>query len=268
MTRTTGLVCAALLLLGTRAYAEQASATNAPPELPAFEATWALNGPCAVGVRDNRRTGTDVWFAGGGAFGIGDEQGDLGGLAFGARFGLARDRVRFDLGFSPGVGASEAGAHLSLMIGVLVGPRYWLALGADTWLPIQALEDSYTTAQVIPSADFAVRLGRAWLLRTRQGALLDAGRESGSYWASAYAADVALHRIVSLSIEGVLLLGAAAGELRAAPALGVGLAFHFWDRLYLAVGGRAALTRDAAEMLGELSVMASLAFSPVPRHRQ
>lgn len=245
-----------------------APATDTLPWLAAYEATWALNGPNAIGVRDNRRAGLDLWLAGGGALSTGEEQADVGGLAFGTRFGFASDRVRLDLGFSPGVGDSEAGAHLGLVIGVLVGPRYWLSLGADTWLPIQALEDSVTTAQVLPSADFAVWLGPSWLLRTRQGALLDAGRESGAYWASAYAADVALHRAVFLSVEGVLLLGAAGGDLRAAPALGVGLTVHFWDRVDLKLGGRAALTRDAAELMGEFSMMASIAFSPVPVDRR
>jgi hypothetical protein len=242
-----------------------APAGVAEPWRPVHEAAWALAGPNAVGVRDNTRAGTDLWISLGHAWEITEQREEITGVAFGARFGLAMNRLRFDLGFSPGAGEAEPGVHLGLAVGVLTGPRYWLTMGVDAWLPILALEDLGSEAQVSPSADLTVRLGRAWLFRTRQGALLGAAVRSGAYWASAYAADLALTETLSLSIEGVLLVGAEYGELRVAPALGLGLAFGVWDRLELTLGGRCALTRDGADLLGTFSIMAGVGFSPLRR---
>lgn len=229
----------------------------------ASESSWSTIGPNAFGVRDGHRSGVSLW-VGAGYMGISQHtlENDHGLVAAGLQLGALRDRLRFDLGFSLGLRGAQPGARIGSRYRVIAHERLVLSVGLDAWLPILALEGDRYRARLIPSADLSARFGQRFLLRARQGAILDTDADRGLFWASAYGLDLWMVSLVSLSLEGVLLVGAEAGALVVAPYAGLGLALDFWNLVELDMGVQFATNDDARNLRGRFSFMATIRLIP------
>ncbi len=219
------------------------------------EAWGLVSEPNAIGLRDERRPGSQIWVVLGAA---GPDRGEGTRLtSLGLRISVLAERLRLELGLPLGAVGHRRGLGVAISTRVLARRRWGLAVGVGLWLPFDRDDDGRYRARLIPTVDLSYAAHERVIIRTRQDVQLDAAEEGAILWASAYGIDWRVIGPFSAALEGSLLLGRFEGELRAAPALSlaVALARGLWS-VTLAV--RSGLTDDAAELLGRWAVVATV----------
>lgn len=83
----------------------------------------------------------------------------------------------------------------------------WISAGLTGWIPTFADDQGNRTASLVPSTDVHFRFAERFVVRTRQGVLLDLAANGSHLWASAYALDLWLWGPLALSTEFNLNIG-------------------------------------------------------------
>lgn len=248
------------------AASEPATEPSPVPERPAPVVTGALGDlawPSTLSLRDEVRGGFGAWiYLAPMAAPSGDPQLRAG---VGARAQLPGVPLR--LAFASQLDAlgrpSEVDrrgeADLLASAGVLVADEALasLALDASVWIPTRSEPESLGRVRLAPSLEGRVRPADWLVVRTRQGALIDAASQGARLWAFALGADMAPIEWLAVGLELDGSIGRFADRDGAALLLGGGVELRL-EAFELALGARFALTDEARALMGEWSAIASM----------
>ncbi len=218
--------------------------------------------PSALSLRDEVAGGFGAWIY---VAPVGTEAGDpqlRAGVGARAQLPGVPLRLAFasqlDLLARPDRVDRRGEADLLASVGALLAddPIAALAIDASVWIPTRGEPESLGRARLAPSLEGRL-VPLEWLvLRTRQGALIDATSQGARLWAFAVGADVAPLEWLALGLELDGSIGRFADADGAALALGGGAELRL-GAFELAVGARFALTDDATRYLGAWSAVLS-----------
>ena len=240
---------------------------------PALEALGLLDSPELLPLRDADPRGHAIWLAAG-SLGRGDR--GHARITLGAEVSIAeRVRVGLRVPTDHRVGDEAPARRGDRDLGSSIGASLWrrgeLGAGSEpalalygelaAWWPTGVEGGSLGHVWLVPSLAFRAGLGERLRLRTRQGAVLDAKADGAMLWASAYGADVVLHRHVSAGLEVDLALGRdrARDTLVTHLGLGGGVAARFGP-LTFGAQLRYAPTGDTERRVGALTAAGYVRF--------
>jgi hypothetical protein len=241
-----------------------------PPPRPAPRPAQESSGLAAtsrfLGLRDEQREGLRAFVAGLGntpAGGSGEGTGFTLGVDARGRVlhGSAAVAIDTDFGSPQRHGTDQPTGVVALEVGarLLRGPRLGLEIDVGIRQPLG--DSSYLHTLVVPTVDVSARFGRL-TLRSRQGAMVEAGGEAARLWASAYGIDLRLGGPLSLAVEANLAVGVLAHEAAFGRGGAFLLAFDYYR--FTAVAGMRLLSSDfdTRRLLGKTSFVfgAQIAF--------
>lgn len=219
--------------------------------------------PNLLGLRNDRREGSGPFTTL--AYRDGPSAGESRWrLNIGAEVSPIR-RLRLGIAVPVDVAESPAGAAGETDQGILTWVEYRILMRHDlslqttlsVWFPATGSEGSIPRTRFLPSVEASYVLGRRWLFRTRQGAILNTGTGGPFAWASAYGLDVKLVRRLAISGELDVVLGRSAGRAVTGVGGGPGLSLLLGPaRLYF--GARFAATDDFQSTNGNYTLTGGL----------
>ncbi|MCB9594111.1 MAG: FecR domain-containing protein [Sandaracinaceae bacterium] len=222
--------------------------------------------PSALGLRDERRGGfrASVWALMAEATLEPGFQARLGAMA---QAQLPEVPIRLGFGSQVDVLRPDVLAHGRRGDADLVGSvgallldldEVGLAIDLTTWIPTRAEPDSLGRVRLAPSLESSWRPIRELVLRTRQGALLDAVGDGARLWAAAYGVDVVPEEWLALGVELDTTMGDFAGGSSGAAVGLAGAAEGRWGLFEASLGVRVGLTDEGRAEYGAWSVALAL----------
>ncbi len=217
----------------------------------------------ALSLRDERRVGFGgLFYVAPIATAVGDPQLRLG---VGARAQIPDLPIRIafatqiDVLARPREPERRGEADLSVGLGALVLEEELFALAVDlsAWIPTRAPPESFGRVRLAPNIEASLRPIEWLVLRTRQGALIDAAQDGAGLWAFAVGGDITLLDWLGFGLELDGSIGRFADRDGAAIALGGGIELRL-SLFELALGARFALTDEARVLWGDWSGIASV----------
>jgi hypothetical protein len=213
--------------------------------------------PSALSLRDYRRGGIGAWIYAApiATPDLADPQLRVG---VGARAQLPDVPIR--LGFAsqldtlarPASRDRRGDADLIGSLGALLieGPSGALAIDMSAWFPTRTeAEGSLGRVRLTPSLEGSARPIDWLVLRTRQGAIIDASEAGARLWAWAIGIDLSLEWL-AIGLELDAAIGQLTDDIGAALALGGGIEARL-DIFELALGARFALTPEGRTIYGD-----------------
>ena len=145
---------------------------------------------------------------------------------------------------------------------VLRNEKIGLMLDLGAYLPSGPAEaGSLNEIRIVPSFSLSVRPNDRFILRTRQGAILELATDGPAYWSSAYGVDLQLIGPLAIGFEGDLTLGRTQQPNDTYWGLGLGVGLNLNHPIVGAsLAARYALGTDLQKELGDLSIIANLRF--------